>query len=296
MSWYDDYAEHMINTEMYASEREIYLQKIMSKIKKHILPSVPLAGEVSSKGVLKEFEDYVSEISEDELDSFEKHNEQERNEYAKKESRLLKDMLKAVFGITLGITSLALAKALSAPFGKHTFQTFSKQLKSDVKESFVVPVRAAYSFGENAGDVKAVAEKRFEIVSKHALSDIRTSVTALQRNIQRNAVSNRLKYQYVSMLDDKTCLSCGGLSGNVYNSMEEAPILPLHNRCRCYYLPIIEPVENMTYEEWISSLPDSTVYKILGPARYALYKSGIKIKDFSDNGKTLTLKELFDSK
>lgn len=43
-------------------------------------------------------------------------------------------------------------------------------------------------------------------------------------------------------------------------------------------------------------MPDSTVYKILGPARYALYKSGIKIKDFSDNGKTLTLKELFDSK
>lgn len=100
------------------------------------------------------------------------------------------------------------------------------------------------------------------------------------------------------MLDDRTCVVCGGYSGTVYDDLSKAPAIPIHHRCRCYYMPIISSSSDIgkeTYEDWFNRQSDSVKYKILGATRYNFYKSGLSdITNFSSKGRKLTLKEMFE--
>jgi SPP1 gp7 family putative phage head morphogenesis protein len=45
--------------------------------------------------------------------------------------------------------------------------------------------------------------------------------------------------QIWAAIDERTCPTCGGKHGNIYN-MKDRPVLPLHSHCRCTYLPVID--------------------------------------------------------
>jgi hypothetical protein len=49
---------------------------------------------------------------------------------------------------------------------------------------------------------------------------------------------------------------------------------------------------NTTYGDWLKTQPDDVVRDILGPARFALYKSGMPITSFVTDGRTMNLDEL----
>ena len=116
-------------------------------------------------------------------------------------------------------------------------------------------------------------------------------------------------YRYVGTLDDRTCLVCGELDGQVFETLDEAPELPAHDNCRCLYIPELKGMEgfdddderasmdglvsaNMTYEDWLKTQPDDVVRDILGPTRFNAYKNGMPITSFVSDGKAMTLEQL----
>lgn len=293
--YFDKYAEHIIDTEFYAQEKEAEFVKFMNKLKKGVLgimdeyPSV--SSKVEANKLYRELEDYVD----DEIDYYIEDLKRDREKQADKESDFLSTLLDVMLGINIALSILNRKNALEFPFSKNnTVDTMADNLKENVKRSVRVPLITTRILGSSTSTMKESVSSQIDSIAKKSKSDIHTSVTALQRNLLLLSMSTaKVKYEYISMLDEKTCGVCASYSGTLYDTLEEAPVLPIHNNCRCYILPVHTYEEQPSYEDWLKRQPDSVVYKILGPSRYALYKSGVSIKKFTSEGRYLTLEELF---
>lgn len=90
------------------------------------------------------------------------------------------------------------------------------------------------------------------------------------------------------------------------NSWYVANGIITHN-CRCLLLPYFD-IEGDTraskdgqvsakkdFAEWLDSQDAKTQKEVLGATRYKLFQEGIKINQFVDNGRVLTIDELFES-
>lgn len=112
------------------------------------------------------------------------------------------------------------------------------------------------------------------------------------------------KYERIATLDSKTCLVCANLDGKLYKTIEEAQPVIIHRGDRCVLLPWFN-IEGdkraskngyvdskLTFENWLKEQDEATQLDVLGKSRYRLYKDGVKISQFVDNGKVLTLDEL----
>lgn len=71
---------------------------------------------------------------------------------------------------------------------------------------------------------------------------------------------------------------------------------PAHYGERSIIVPLVNRAapDKLTFEEWFNSKPATVQEQLLGPSRYALWKSGkFSLRDFvNDRGRTLTLAEL----
>lgn len=104
--------------------------------------------------------------------------------------------------------------------------------------------------------------------------------------------ANKEKVIYSAILDSKTCLSCSSYDGQEF-SLADAPIPPLHERCRCTLIPVsVADEKYSSYKDWFESQSDAEKKIILGKGRYELYKSGIPIETFSNNGQIVPLSQL----
>jgi len=133
--------------------------------------------------------------------------------------------------------------------------------------------------------------------------------------------------QFVATLDTRTCPVCGSYDGNVYwaepvagqLSLSEKPEVPVHPNCRCVYTPILrsadelavrtslprsilsddldgQPVDRLSYQDWLGTQDEETQKKALGPDRFSLYKQGAPIDAFIADGRALEPEELEDVK
>lgn len=112
--------------------------------------------------------------------------------------------------------------------------------------------------------------------------------------------------QLLAVLDGKTTLLCIGRAGATWdmdgNPLPDSPwphqfpgAPPFHFNCRSLLIPIIgEPAKDISYEDWLRTKPESFQRKVLGPARWKLWKAGkLSTADLTDvSGSTLTLDEL----
>lgn len=296
MSYFDDYAKHIIETEFHAQEQEEKYVEFMGELKQEILHTLTVFGVVSSRTRLNQLMKKVNSIIDEQIDDYFDDFEGERQEQAHEEGQFLNDFLKAALGVSIALSLSSLANVVLASFnGKDTIQSFRETLKNNLKKTVRNPLVTSLIMRTGASTVNNSVANGFDSILRKSSADVHTMVTGIQRNTQYLVIPKMgtVKVQYVSMLDDKTCSVCGSYSGTIYESEEEAPVVPIHDRCRCYLMPVTERMDEPTYEDWINSLPDSEVYKILGPARYSLWKSGISIKKFSSEGRKLTLKELY---
>lgn len=92
--------------------------------------------------------------------------------------------------------------------------------------------------------------------------------------------------RYVAVLDNRTTILCGSLSGRIY-LVGEGPHPPMHFRCRSSRVAIIlgrnagPAPEPLTYDQWLRQQPSSEQDEILGPSRAKLYRSGrIQLSQF----------------
>lgn len=112
------------------------------------------------------------------------------------------------------------------------------------------------------------------------------------------------KYEYLATLDARTCLVCGDYDGKKFKSLEEAPHVPQHRNCRCLLIPYFDIKDDTraskdgqvssktTFEDWLEVQDEKTKVEVLGKTRYKMYQDGVKINQFVDNGKVLTIEEL----
>ena len=127
--------------------------------------------------------------------------------------------------------------------------------------------------------------------------------------------------QWVSTLDGRTTLICINLDGKV--DYEDGSVKelngqrpPAHYNCRSTTVPVIKSLkelglsdkefspstrasmngqvpETKKYKDWFKEQPDSFQRQVLGKGKFDLYKKGdMPLDKFTDNGKTLTLKQL----
>ena len=161
-----------------------------------------------------------------------------------------------------------------------------------------------------------------QISRRSAQSIVRTSVTHISNVAAQQtwAENDRLLkgWQFLATLDNRTTITCAGLSGNVY-PIGEGPIPPLHVACRSTTIPVtkswkelgiaakdISPSErasidgqvasDITFDKWLIGKGDKVQNEILGPTRAKLFRAGtLNLTDFIRNdGTVLTLAQLRD--
>ncbi len=157
-------------------------------------------------------------------------------------------------------------------------------------------------------------------MSRRAASALASSYTAHVASAARETVfaANPKVYkgvQWLSTLDNLTCVKCGPLDGKVFK-VHEGPRPILHINCRCTTVGITRTWREMgidkdettittrasmngqvaateTYSTWLAKQPASFQDHVLGKGKGELYRAGMPLEKFTDiRGHELTLKEL----
>lgn len=221
-------------------------------------------------------------------------------EIAEKESRFMKKELLAAFGITLLVPEKITKVIPLAPYSEsNSIDTYLSSLENKVKSVYKNAVMSSYVMGTSKEDVSKTAKVSAETIQKNMETETKNIATGLQRQT-RNYVflknKNKMTYVWNAILDSKTCLVCGELHGKRFSNITDIPMLPpVHLNCRCSLIgvPADVEVEIPSYSQWLSEQDEETQLKILGKARYALYKNGTDISHFVNSRKKLTLKEIY---
>lgn len=297
--YFDRYTKHLIDTEFYAQSWEGRINSLTERVKKRLKGVMDGYGVITSKGKYLQFAKEVSEAIDSEVDPFAKLFDREERKQSEKESDWLGKLLKAFLGITAVMAAMNWRKLKSQPFGKYKDRKdFFESYKTKMEKAVTLPAWSSYIFGSGLSTVSAEMDRTFNKIGKEAGADVHLSVTANQRNTQRLLLEDLrgTSYVYVAILDDKTCPVCGVYSGTTYDDLTEAPLLPVHNNCRCYFLPIKkgDKFRQPSYSEWFERQDEESKKKILGPARFRLYESGVQFSEFTSKGRKLTMKELFE--
>lgn len=296
--YFDEYARHMIDTEFYAQQKEADFADFMKRLRNRVHSVLMDHLAISSKSDYKKVAQMCDEIIEDEVDDYIDELNEERQEQSEKERSYLDKLFKAALGLSLVSSLLSQKKLMEAPYNSiDTVESFGETLKANAKKAVRTPLMSSYIFGASTATTAGAIEDSLKRLEKGGKSDVHTIISSTQRNVTRLLVPKRdeVHWQYVSMLDDKTCTVCAANSGKTFRYITDVTPVPIHNRCRCYYLPVTRVEDEPTYEEWLKAQPDSIQYKILGPSRYMLFKSGISITKFTSDGHKLTLEELYNS-
>lgn len=92
-------------------------------------------------------------------------------------------------------------------------------------------------------------------------------------------------YQLSAVLDTRTTKLCAALDGKVYKMSDPAKkVPPFHPGCRTTMIAIFDGDEPFgdNYGTWLSKQSESAQIKVLGAARYKMWKAGTPIESFVD--------------
>lgn len=176
-------------------------------------------------------------------------------------------------------------------FGGDRISDLVRQTSTDTFTRFIVRMT------ENAANPDITREdfirdvnEAIDVIDSYAENISTTEIMESSRQaVQR---INRLNpnivrgYRRVAVIDNKTCVGCLALHGKVYATTDE---FESHPRCRCMLVPISATwmdyagvrggavPTDISRDELIGMLPREVLADILGPARLALYDSGVSI-------------------
>lgn len=92
-------------------------------------------------------------------------------------------------------------------------------------------------------------------------------------------------YQLSAVLDTRTTKLCAALDGRVYRMSDPAKkVPPFHPGCRTTMIAVFDGDEPFgdNYETWLGKQSESAQIKVLGAARYKMWKAGAPIESFVD--------------
>lgn len=92
-------------------------------------------------------------------------------------------------------------------------------------------------------------------------------------------------YQLSAVLDTRTTKLCAALDGKVYKMSDSGKkVPPFHPGCRATMIAIFDGDEPFgdTYETWLGKQSEAAQLKVLGPARFKMWKAGAPLESFVD--------------
>lgn len=160
-------------------------------------------------------------------------------------------------------------------------------------------IMSSYVGGSDFNKVEEDYEGKFNTFERGLQADSETLGSSLAGQYDRliyTANAKKIKgYVWSAILDTSTCLYCGSLDGKKFTDISKIPVYPAHRNCRCNLIVYNEETEAFipeSYSKWFEKQSETEKQKILGKKRFELYESGMKIKNFVNNGKITPLKDL----
>ncbi len=222
------------------------------------------------------------------------------NKLVKKEEKWLSKTVADFFNVKFSFKDNFLSLLLLVPiFSAGSIGDFGKTLRKRVEDFYNKKIMTGYVSGISFEDMEESFTSS-EISLKRGIEvDSETLGSSIAGQYDRIVYTNNnfeIKgYVWSSILDTSTCLVCGELDGRKFKKISDAPVYPVHSRCRCVLIPYTENTESSipdSYSQWFENQSDLDKRKILGKARFELYENGMKVKSFVNNGKVTPLKDL----
>ena len=209
-----------------------------------------------------------------------------------------------------------------------TYQSYLNGIENGLYNAWDVSIRTGYLLGQPTNEIvrnvlggvsqidKLKKDGTIKSLRNSIYSNTRTVLQSLANETRTMIFEENEKYfsddenryEYLATLDNRTCLVCGSLDGSLFKNIRDVKYqLPKHRGCRCIVLPYFE-IEGdkksskngyvdskVTFNDWLKVQDKETQLDVLGRTRFELFKNGIEIKSFIDNGKIITIKDAVDS-
>lgn len=226
------------------------------------------------------------------------------------------------------IKTSALFKPIDTKTGM-TYESFLNGIESGLYNIWDSSLRTGYLTGMSTDkiveNVLGGVSAKDKLVKQGAINSLRNSLWSNTRTVLQSFASetrNRIyeeneqyfgdaetefKYEYLATLDARSCLVCGNDDGKLFKSIKKCPQIPRHRGCRCVIIPYFGIIDGegraskkgyvedkVTFDKWLGEQDEKTQQEVLGKTRYSLFKKGVKMSSFVDNGNTLTLDQLIE--
>jgi len=126
-----------------------------------------------------------------------------------------------------------------------------------------------------------------QAIARTAIQDANRQIKDAFYDVNRDRLTG-LRWEWVALLDSRTCPRCAPLDGETYASRKAAPTWPLHIRCRCQ-LVIIDPDDEARLRSGLIVSNE----RMTGPRSY---KTKVKVKGQKLYRKAIDIKPRADGK
>jgi SPP1 gp7 family putative phage head morphogenesis protein len=243
------------------------------------------------------------------------------------QAKLLSAVAPEVRALLAGVPTAQVAAAVMQPIGGTLWSDRISRDLFELQDALKRQIGASLAAGSSIPRAAKALKDAVGVVETYRNRLVSIARTEIQRVANTVALAN---YQhnsdvvggvvYLATLDSRTCLVCAPFHNKVfrYNGAgllpPDAPAVPQHPRCRCFYAPVTRSwremgldiddpghrrrmdgkrPENMDFESWLKRQPVERQVEVFGPARHDLWSNGrLRMDRFSDQGRVLNLGEL----
>lgn len=324
--------KYQIDFEKYKNGQANEIISLLDKSNAEITKYIKKTDGVYTKARYKEISKMLKETSSALKDNVDKNTDIDGLiDYELKKQKKLLELAKPYItkknfsGFNFPTTEQIKTSALFKPIDKNmTYDSYLDSIEAGLYNTWDSAVRTGYLTGQTTqqivSNVIGSKTKVGQMIKQGTMTSLRNSVWGNTRTVLQsfaNETRNRVfeenedifdkddyKYEWLSTLDNRTCLVCGSLDGKLFKNIKDAPQAPIHRGCRCLLLFHFDidgdtkaskngyVSSKVTYENWLEKQDEKTQKEVLGNTRFELYKKGKKIEQFVDDGKVLTITEL----
>lgn len=297
MNYLDELIEHQILLDFYGNSISQWAEDELYSLEEHLDEILLEYDGIVSKKVLSSAEAEINSKIDEFINHSAEYLEKKASEISEKESSWFMAFL--LFYLATKDMKPSKLNLIEIPYSdRFTVKSYLSNLKGSLKNLYSTALKSAYHFGMEAENIIGNLKKRVRTLSNGMKGEFHTMTTSFAKRTEEEIIQNNIKsfdtLVWCSILDSSTCLLCGSLHKTVYSSVSSAPMIPVHERCRCFLVPVKgEMPEMKAYSEWLSEQDNDIQLEILGRRRFELYQSGMTVENFINDGRVLTLKELY---
>lgn len=295
-NFYSNYIRHQADAEYFGNEIITEFKELYRETFNEILEEVNSVPLISSKERLLILQEYIESVYLELEKTAQERLDKNVGQIVETEKEWLVSYM-AKIGVSYTVSKSLLKNVKFMPVAeKDSYADIIPQLDSRIKKSTSNTLKIAYLTKEPSENISERLERQYKRYENYIETELATMNSAIFRNTDYQIFrENNQAVRYSAVLDFRTCLNCASNSGVLYK-ITEAPVLPIHERCRCFLVPVVIKQDGISsFSDWIESLSDSDKRKYLGKGRFELYKKGVTPSSFVNDGRIIPLSELDDN-